>query len=778
MRLGLLAVALLASCYSPPKADEDCTITCTEGVPENCPGDLVCEAGYCVGGGQVCRPTFVEVAAGTGFACAIDDSSAVWCWGSLTGTRIATRVDATHHWQSLDAGGGHVCGIADGALYCWGKNDHQEVTGTVIGDIAEPFQIDAGIAQWTQVSAGVDYTCAVGDGRLLCWGRNDFGQLGDNTLANKGVPTPVAAQLTDWTYVSTGDEHTCGVSTMFGVHCWGRNIRGELGPNATGDSRIPLAVSRAGAPLLAASVAVGTNSSCAIATDQQVYCWGLNNVGQLGDKRFVDWATIAMTSEPQRASDVPFTKIQAGSTHYCGLSADAVYCWGGANSGGIGQGVWDDARLFSKTIAAGATDVSVGHDLNPLTLGTDLELGCAIVDGGAQCWGDNRFGQLAQGTATLAATPTEVAGDLRYSTIAAGNQHACGISGESVYCWGSTERAAATGFLYGATMPRTPCAPNPIDPSQPLCDVAAPRQLSYAPNPVTVTAGAAFTCALSNGVVSCWGNGLGGTTGIKRDLMQPGGGMWKTLLPTGRDAQCGTAQTANEPVYCVGNVLGTGSSNTMRTMQLDGFTAIALGGFPSFGVYLDGSGKRYGYGDNSMYQLGDGTTTSYAALTAIGTTTYSAISTRSDANFACAIRSSDQHVECWGASRFGKTGSSTLTMPTMVPNEVMGLSGCTAIAVGFEHACALCEGAIKCWGDNRSGQLAEEPHDAATSIPRTVDLALSGDPWAQLVAGARFTCARSESGRVFCWGLSERGALGNGGTGANLPVTVRASQID
>jgi alpha-tubulin suppressor-like RCC1 family protein len=216
--------------------------------------------------------------------------------------------------------------------------------------------------------------------------------------------------------------------------------------------------------------------------------------------------------------------------------------------------------------------------------------------------------------------------------------------------------------------------------------------------------------------------------------------------------------------------------NPMRTVQLDGFSAIALGGIPAYAVFLDGAGQRYGYGDNSTYQLGDGTTTAYAMLTPIGTTTYSAISTRGDARFVCAIRSADMHVECWGDARFGKTGS--VPGPTTVPTEVMELSACTAVATGADHACAVCDGAIKCWGDNRFGQLGAPPSDDVTSIPRTIETPLSGDPWVQLVAGAHFTCARSESGRVFCWGTSERGALGNGGTGANLPVTVLASQID
>jgi alpha-tubulin suppressor-like RCC1 family protein len=168
----------------------------------------------------------------------------------------------------------------------------------------------------------------------------------------------------------------------------------------------------------------------------------------------------------------------------------------------------------------------------------------------------------------------------------------------------------------------------------------------------------------------------------------------------------------------------------------------------------------------------------------IGARAYVAISTRTqdtargDGNFVCGIRDTDQKIECWGPASRGQTGAADPTVPTTLPNEVPNLAGCTAVATGVEHACAICAGTVSCWGDNRSGQLAAQPDDLIASVPRTIDIPLAGDPWVQLVAGSRFTCARSTAGRVFCWGLSEHGALGIGATGANLPMIVLASQID
>jgi alpha-tubulin suppressor-like RCC1 family protein len=60
----------------------------------------------------------------------------------------------------------------------------------------------------------------------------------------------------------------------------------------------------------------------------------------------------------------------------------------------------------------------------------------------------------------------------------------------------------------------------------------------------------------------------------------------------------------------------------------------------------------------------------------------------------------------------------------------------------------------------------------AITAPRKIDIERS-EPWAQLVSGASFSCARSESGRTYCWGYSREGALGSGGASSPLPVTVQ-----
>src|SRR5262249_24514520 len=143
----------------------------------------------------------------------------------------------------------------------------------------------------------------------------------------------------------------------------------------------------------------------------------------------------------------------------------------------------------------------------------------------------------------------------------------------------------------------------------------------------------------------------------------------------------------------------------------------------------------------------------------------------------CGLRL-DRQVECWGRNRVGQVGqtdtSANLIDPVHVPYIVPGLANCTAIAAAALTSCAICAGEASGWGSNFSGSVgAGEPPTNPVTVPRQL-AHLDGDPWVDLRSGSYHSCARSQSGRVFCWGSSSHGGLGSG-IGANLPVTVRAT---
>src|ERR1041384_4649196 len=82
---------------------------------------------------------------------------------------------------------------------------------------------------------------------------------------------------------------------------------------------------------------------------------------------------------------------------------------------------------------------------------------------------------------------------------------------------------------------------------------------------------------------------------------------------------------------------------------------------------------------------------------------YTALSTILAGGTTCGVAPGGS-VECWGQNDRGQTGSAVF-MTTLTAAAVTGLTGCTAVAVGREHACALCGGSIQCWGANRLAEL-------------------------------------------------------------------------
>jgi alpha-tubulin suppressor-like RCC1 family protein len=185
------------------------------------------------------------------------------------------------------------------------------------------------------VSAGGDHTCGVltnGDAR--CWGANWGGQLGDLTFTESNVPVLVAGAH-DFTSVSAASSHTCGVlatSDPGDAYCWGVNYSGQLGDGTTTHSNVPVLV-LGGIDFV--SVSTGSDHSCGTSIANIGYCWGANWNGQLGNG-----TSGNQEDEPDQVSGgLSLTSIVVGSGHTCGItSADEVYCWGGNWDGQLGDG--------------------------------------------------------------------------------------------------------------------------------------------------------------------------------------------------------------------------------------------------------------------------------------------------------------------------------------------------------------------------------------------------------------------------------------------------------
>ena len=361
----------------------------------------------------------------------------------------SSAVTVTLGFTQISSGGAHTCGLTSGGAYCFGNNSSGQLA-TATGSLARDSiaALVRGGLTFTTINAGNAHTCGITTNNdAYCWGNNGNGQLGDGSFVSTGVngaPVPVSGGL-KFAAIDAGINHTCGITTASAtaaidrqVYCWGYNGQGGLGNGATGgNSNVPVRVSE---PLQtttrAASIALGELHTCVVALNSNAYCWGYDGMGQLGD----DIALADKNVPTLVAGGLTFLSITAGSYHTCGIvsiPADTpARCWGYNYYGQLG----DNTTLISGGQGTNQpTPVALFGNLNFSSISAGSLNTCAVAVGGTgYCWGLNNVGQLGDDLlGTNTSQRSAVAGGLTFLTIQSGLNHSCGRTTTAVYCWGA-----------------------------------------------------------------------------------------------------------------------------------------------------------------------------------------------------------------------------------------------------------------------------------------------------------------------------------------------------
>jgi hypothetical protein len=116
---------------------------------------------------------------------------------------------------------------------------------------------------------------------VLCWGGNDQGQLGDGSNSKRDTATPVGYLRANTASLAAGDNHTCATGTDGTAYCWGANDLGQLGDGTSTDRLYYAQVQGLGGTVVA--IEGGYQHTCALLVDSSIQCWGYNQYGQLGN---------------------------------------------------------------------------------------------------------------------------------------------------------------------------------------------------------------------------------------------------------------------------------------------------------------------------------------------------------------------------------------------------------------------------------------------------------------------------------------------------------------
>jgi alpha-tubulin suppressor-like RCC1 family protein len=290
---------------------------------------------------------FTAIAAHASHNLALDTQGQIWAWGyngdgelgDGTTTNRSVPVPLLNStgvtFTAIAAGGGgHSLALdSNGKAWAWGYNGDGELgNGTTLNSSvpvavsmppATTFVVVAcgGNHNPTFVAPGQDHSLALdSNGHIWAWGANSYGQLGDGNFASVSTPVPVLPVATAFTAISGGGgPHSLALDNTGKAWAWGNGYFGELG-NGTNknNSQIPVAVTMP-AGVTFTAVSAGGGHSVALDNAGQVWAWGENTSGQLGN------GTTSDSSIPAEATNVGrVTAIAAGINHTLVLAPPPV----------------------------------------------------------------------------------------------------------------------------------------------------------------------------------------------------------------------------------------------------------------------------------------------------------------------------------------------------------------------------------------------------------------------------------------------------------------------
>ena len=311
----------------------------------------------------------------------------------------------------LDAGFYHTILLTTkGRVFTWGFNQYGQLGNETLEDSHIPneitsfFNLSEG-EHITQVSIGALHSAALSSNyRLFIWGNNDHNQLGDGTYgpsSNETVPKDITSEfnLESNEYIERIDLglfHSSALTSSGRLFMWGNNEKGQIGNETTTKQPLPLDITSFfdfSTNEQIQQVELSNTNSAILTTENQLYIWGDNAYGQIGNDSFIDSSTpINITPYFELSDNETIEKISLGVVHSSALTNKGnIFTWGFNGEGLLGN---QSTENYPKP-----TNITSYVNLEADEFITDIEMGgnhssLLTSSNNIFIWGQNEYGEL------------------------------------------------------------------------------------------------------------------------------------------------------------------------------------------------------------------------------------------------------------------------------------------------------------------------------------------------------------------------------------------------
>ncbi|MCU0290561.1 MAG: PKD domain-containing protein [Thermoanaerobaculaceae bacterium] len=374
-----------------------------------------------------------QVAIGNWHTMALTLDGRVYCWGfngdgevgdgTTQNRNVPVLVSGLPPIAAIAAGGWASYALgADGKVYAWGWNEYGQLGDGTTTPRAKPVQV-SGLSSIVEVVAGDQHGLARrSDGSVWAWGDGDSGQIGDGSTVLRLTPVKVSG-VSGATGIAAGSRSSFAIQTGGTVMAWGYDEYGQLGLGRTVYSSTLVDVAGVGDVV---AVSAGGAHSLALRNDGVILSWGVNNLGQLGyDSGGLVKEQPTVVPGVQNA-----VAVATGYAFSLALtSGGEVWSWGDNFYGQLGEGT-EETRVAPARIT-GLPKIS------GIAAGAYHAL--AVTPGGkVWAWGYNGSGQVGNGSTTTQRVPVELTGITGVTTVVGGTFHSLALTSDrSLWVWGS-----------------------------------------------------------------------------------------------------------------------------------------------------------------------------------------------------------------------------------------------------------------------------------------------------------------------------------------------------